>query len=134
MTLKTQAIRFLVSGGISAVIDLGLTWIMQIFFGAGPILGRSVGFIFGTITAYLINRRWTFQAAPSYRRFFMVAGLYTMTYFINVGLHAFCYDLFIGWGWGSSVAVLVAYLIAQTVGTVINFVVQRVFIFKKSAE
>ena len=44
-----------------------------IFFGAGPVLARSVGFIFGTITAYLINRRWAFQAQPSMRRFLMSA-------------------------------------------------------------
>ncbi|MBX8996092.1 GtrA family protein [Corynebacterium testudinoris] len=128
--LKTQAVRFIISGGISAVVDLGLTWVLQVFFGAGPVLARSVGFIFGTITAYLINRRWTFQAAPSSKRFFMVAALYTVTYFVNVGLHAAFYRLFTSWDWGSTLAIVVAFLIAQGTATVINFVVQRLFIFK----
>lgn len=130
MSLQTQAIRFLISGVISAVVDLGLTWVLQIFFGTGPVLARSVGFIFGTTTAYLINRRWTFQASPSYRRLFMVAGLYTLTYFVNVGLHTVFYRIFTGWDWSDTVAIFVAFVIAQGTATVINFIVQRVLIFK----
>jgi len=129
-SLQTQAGKFIISGAISAVVDLGLTWVLQIFFGAGPVLARSVGFIFGTITAYLINRRWTFQAAPSTRRFLMVAALYTITYFVNVGLHAVLYRLFSGWEWNDSLAIVVAFVIAQGTATVINFIVQRVFIFR----
>ena len=71
-SLKTQGIRFIISGGISAVVDLGLTFILQVLVGTGPGLARSIGFVFGTLTAYLINRRWTFQAAPSLRRFLLV--------------------------------------------------------------
>ena len=130
MTLKTQAIRFIISGVISAVVDLGLTWALQIFTGAGPVLARSVGFIFGTLTAYPINRRWTFQAKPSYKRFFMVAGLYTLTYFVNVGLHTVFYRLLTGWDWSDSLAIFVAFVIAQGTATVINFFVQRIFIFR----
>ena len=129
-SLQTQAGKFIISGAISAVVDLGLTWVLQIFFGAGPVLARSVGFIFGTITAYLINRRWTFQAEPSLRRFLQVAGRYSSSYFVIVGLHAVFYRLFTDWDWHNSVAVVVAVLIAQGTATVINFIVQRVLIFK----
>ena len=130
MSLQTQAGRFIISGANSAVVDLGLTWALQVLLGAGPVLARSVGFIFGTITAYLINRRWTFQAQPSMRRFLMVAGLYTLTYFVNVGLHALLYGLFTGWEWNNSLAIVVAFVIAQGTATVINFIVQRAFIFR----
>lgn len=129
-SLKTQGIRFIISGGISAVVDLGLTFILQVLVGTGPGLARSIGFVFGTLTAYLINRRWTFQAAPSLRRFLLVALLYTITYFVNVGLHMVFFGLFTGWDWADPVAVVVAFLIAQGTATVINFVVQRAVIFR----
>lgn len=128
--LRIQAIRFIISGGVSAVVDLGLTFILQVLLGAGPVLARSVGFIFGTITAYLINRRWTFQAEPSLSRFLQVAALYTITYFVNVGLHTVFYRLFSDWEWNNSLAVVLAFLIAQGTATVINFIVQRAFIFR----
>nr|WP_304503520.1 GtrA family protein [Corynebacterium lemuris] len=128
--MRIQAIRFIISGGVSAVVDLGLTFILQVLLGTGPVAARSVGFIFGTTTAYLINRRWTFQAEPSLRRFLQVAGLYTITYFVNVGLHAVFYRLFTDWDWANSVAVIIAFLIAQGTATVINFIVQRAFIFR----
>ena len=60
----------------------------------------------------------------------MVAALYTITYFVNVGLHAVLYRLFSGWEWNDSLAIVVAFVIAQGTATVINFIVQRVFIFR----
>lgn len=128
--LMVQMTRFIISGVIAAVVDFGLTFVMLNVFGASDFWGKSVGWVFGTITAYLINRRWTFQAAPSTRRFLMVAALYTITYFVNVGLHAVLYRLFSGWEWNDSLAIVVAFVIAQGTATVINFIVQRVFIFR----
>ena len=85
-SLQTQAGKFIISGAISAVVDLGLTWVLQIFFGAGPVLARSVGFIFGTITAYLINVRWTFKTKSSPKQVLAVAALYLITYATQVGI------------------------------------------------
>lgn len=129
-TLKVQAVKFIISGGLSAVVDLGLTYLLHIVFGLDKNLGRVVGFIFGTLTAYMINRRWTFQAAPSRKRFTAVAILYTITAVINLGFFAVGYDLFYGWGLSDKLSTVVAFVIAQGTATVVNFIVQRLWIFK----
>ncbi|CAB0730681.1 GtrA family protein [Corynebacterium diphtheriae] len=129
-SVTSQGIKFIISGGISAVVDLGLTYICQILFGFSAAGGRTIGFIFGTLTAYLINRRWTFQAEASTKRFIQVAVLYTITYFVNVGGHALLFGLFTSSGLGDRVALVIAFVISQGVATVINFFVQRWFIFK----
>lgn len=119
-SLSVQGMKFIIAGGISAIPDLGLTFILQMFFGVGATLARTFGFILGTITAYLLNRRWTFQAEPSARRFGAVALLYTVTWGVNVGLHRFGFELFTSWGWHDALAIVVAYVIAQ--GTALSLI------------
>lgn len=65
--LRTQLVRFVITGGLSAVVDYGLlVALMAVGLGYAPAKG-AVMFIAGTTTAYLINRRWTFVSDGSRR-------------------------------------------------------------------
>lgn len=124
--LKTQLIRFVATGALSAVFDFGLTLLLQEAFGAPFWLAKAAGFILGTTIAYLINRRWTFRAEPSKARFVAVVLLYVVTFFVNVGLYNWLMH-----EWGTAfLMVALAFCIAQGVATAINFIVQRAVIFK----
>lgn len=125
LSLKTQATRFIITGGLSAIVDFGL-YVLLLTLGLHVNVAKTLSFIAGTTTAYLINRRWTFQAAPSRARFIAVMALYALTYAVQVGINYLFYLQFAGQSW----QVPVAFVIAQGTATVINFVVQRAVIFR----
>lgn len=126
--LLDQAVRFVVFGVLSAGVDFGI-YTLLLHFGLYADVSKAISFVCGTITAYLLNRRWTFDskggAAPAIR----FAILYTTTFFVNVGVNAAGLAIFSADSW----RVPVAWVIAQAVATVINFVLLRTVVFRAPA-
>lgn len=128
LPLRTQLIRFALTGGISAVVDFG-TYQLMLHFGVYIHLAKAISFVLGTTTAYLLNRRWTFQAAGGGKQFASVFGLYALTFVVQIGVNALVLVFVQESFWGTTLA----YVIAQGTATVINFIVQRTVIFKHSS-
>src|SRR3982074_3138069 len=123
LTLTTQVWRFIVTGGLSAIVDHGLYVTLQ-DLGLPFDISKIISFIAGATPAYLINRRWTFQAPPSTARFVAVVALYALTYAVQVGINYFFYMFYMQFD-NQPWRVPVAFVIAQGTATVINFIVQR---------
>jgi putative flippase GtrA len=128
--LGTQLFRFVVTGGLSAVVDFGLLVGLMNLLGFDHNLAKALSFIAGTTTAYLINRRWTFVAEPSKRRFAAVVALYGITFVLQVGLFAVLFPWVLATGNNQTLAQVVGFVIAQGVATTVNFIVQRSLIFR----
>jgi putative flippase GtrA len=127
--LGRQLFRFVVSGGISAVVDFSILWALM-FSGLDYTWAKAVSFIFGTTTAYLINRRWTFQAQASKRRFVAVMALYGVTFVVQVSIWALVYPWLLGLSPNQLLAQVAGFAIAQGIATTVNFIVQRKLIFR----
>ena len=129
LPLRTQLVRFVLTGGLSALVDFGLL-VLLMHLGLGHTAAKALSFVAGTTTAYLINRRWTFVAEPSRRRFVAVVVLYALTFALQVGLFSLLFTTLTAQDLPLRVVQLVGFVIAQGVATTVNFIVQRGVIFK----
>lgn len=126
--LRTQLVRFVMVGVLSACVDFGILWLLM-HLGLGHTPAKALSFVCGTTTAYLINRRWTFGSTGSAKSFVGVLVLYGTTFVVQVGLFSLLYPVFLR-EWGYTVAQVLAFVIAQGVATTVNFIVQRTVIFR----
>lgn len=125
VSLITQAQRFIVTGLSMAVVDFG-SYFVLLHLGCHVNIAKATSFIVATSIAYCINRRWTFDAKPSYIRFLEVMALYSLTFSVQVGINYILYTGLAERPW----RVPAAFVIAQGAATSINFTVQRTIIFK----
>ncbi|WP_268876442.1 GtrA family protein [Corynebacterium yudongzhengii] len=128
-----QAARFTTAGIAAAVIDLVVTWVLQVAFEVlGTVGARTVGWVLGTLFAYYLNRRWTFSARGSKRTFSATMLVYVLTYAVNITLYRLLFPVLDEQlELNVNVSLLVAFIVAQAVVTVLNFVVQRWLIFRR---
>lgn len=129
--LKDQLIRFILVGGVSAVVDLGTYQLLMLVFGIAYPIAKIPAFILGTLTAYALNRRYTFRAEPSWRRFAVTMSVYGIMFVVQYSLATGIAALLLGnYDIEKWLATTIGFVIGQGVATITNFIVQRAFIFR----
>lgn len=128
--LFQQLLRFVVIGGGCALIDFG-TYSLLLGLAGFPVwLSKSISFILGTTTSYLINRKFTFSGAStgnSRAKAGAFAMVYTVTFFVNMGSNQLLVVLFDAQqAWQFTLF----WVIAQGFGTLINFVMLKWVVFR----
>ena len=124
--LVAQLTRFVAIGALSALVDFGVYHLL-LSLGLFPSGAKAISFICGTTTAYLLNRRFTFQSAGGGARVAGFVLLYGTTFAINVGTNALMLAVLPD----MPLRVSAAWVIAQGVATVINFVMLRTVVFRQ---
>lgn len=121
-----QAVRFVLFGVLAAGVDFGVYTVLM-HLGLWADVAKAISFVCGTVTAYVLNRRWTFGAVGGTAPALRFAALYSVTFFVNVGVNALCLQLLTGARW----QVPLSWVIAQGTATVINFVMLRAVVFRE---
>lgn len=127
-----QLVRFVVVGGFCALLDFGTyQGLRALGMEAAPLvdLARAISFIIGTTTAYLLNKRFTFDAARGgVRQVSSFMLLYGTTFLVAVGVNRWMLQLLPDSAWQSTLA----WAISQGTATTINFVLLKLVVFAET--
>lgn len=123
MDIKGEIGKFFIAGLVVVAVD-ALAYYFLLFL-LPPSFSKLIAFIFGTITAYLLNKFWTFKKI-GYSRAEIVrfVFLYTLAMIINVGINSLVLSIFN--------SLVFAYFLATATSASFNFVGQKFFVFKRS--
>lgn len=128
-----QLLRFGVIGGFCAMLDFGTyLGLRSAGMDAAPWvdLARAISFLIGTTTAYLLNKRFTFEAQGGARQVGGFILLYGTTFAVAVGVNRWMLELLPESGWQTTLA----WVISQGTATTINFIMLKLVVFRESAE
>jgi len=129
-----QLVPFIIIGIGCAVVDFGITYSLTELTSLSRTSSKVVGWIFGTLIAYVLNSRFAFQAQVNAKKAGAVFVLYAVTFLVQVVLYDVtdaplqALSLVNPWKDG------VSFVIAQGVATVTNFVLQRRVIFREETK
>ncbi|AWB82893.1 hypothetical protein C3B44_00575 [Corynebacterium yudongzhengii] len=128
--MSTQLKRFVAVGVFTAVIDYSLTMILDAV-GVHRQLAKAIGWVFGTLAAYLLNSKYTFSSALSAKTATAVFLLYASTFAVQNFLWWVTEAPLEALGFEGAVKNTISFVIAQGVATLTNFFMQRTLIFRE---
>lgn len=84
---KQRVLRFILVGGLTAVIYYGVLFALVEFFGAGVLFSSSAAYIVAITLNYKLHHAWTFEAnvshhVASFRYVVMVSIGFTINYVV----------------------------------------------------
>ena len=132
---KKEISRFILSGILAVLTDTFVYYILSHFIDLS--LAKGISFLTGTITAYLMNKYYTFeQKRKSIKEVVKFLLLYLVSLAANVGVNktcllilpaAFSYISFLN---NFQAVKLFSFLCATGTSTIINFSGQKFWVFK----
>lgn len=132
--MKKQLVPFIIVGIGCAVLDFGVTLSLTELTALSRDLSKALGWVVGTIVAYVLNSRFAFHAQVNVKKAGAVLLLYGCTFAVQLLLYRWSEGPLVALGLTNPWKDLVAFIIAQGVATITNFVLQRRVIFKEETK
>lgn len=120
---KKELIRFLFGGGSAVIVDY-IVYHLLMRLGLDQDISKGISFVCGAAVGFVINKLWTFESAKfSKGEVLRYVVLYSCTAVINAAVNRIVLTL--------AAMEILAFLCATGVSTVLNFLGQKFFVFRK---
>ena len=118
--IKRELNKFLIAGLAAVGSDLLVYYLLLNLLSTE--VSKGISFIIGSVVAFIINKYWTFKKPEkSYKEMIQFGVLYGTTLGLNVMTNKIVLD--------NTNIVLVSFLVATAVSTILNFVGQKWWVF-----
>jgi putative flippase GtrA len=125
---KHTAIRFIISGGTSAVVDLTLLYIFNVTWGIHYLLAAILAFLCAFFVSFTLHKFWTFKSHEVKTRkqvvLYFAASLFGL--FLNTLFMYIFVDYFL-------MHVIVAQILTGGIVAFSSFFISRRYVFKRAA-
>jgi putative flippase GtrA len=124
-SVLNQFIKYGLVGIANTIVTLGAIFLLMNVLGVSYIISNAVGYILGFVNSFVLNKIWTFKSKGSLIR--------EATFFIAI--FAICYVIQLGclitFKEFMNIRVEFAQIFSMVVYTILNFIGNRYFTFKK---
>ncbi|APT85633.1 hypothetical protein CAQU_11935 [Corynebacterium aquilae DSM 44791] len=121
--MTKQLVRFVLVGIVSACVDYGSrTLLLHV---VSPMLARGGSYILGSTCAYFLNSFFTFSGERTRAEMTRAALSYVFCFIAAVGVDAIVRNIYHG-----PMYMFLAWFFSQAVATVLNFLLQRNWVFQ----
>ena len=118
--IKRELNKFLFAGLAAVGTDLLVYYLLLNLL--TPEVSKGISFIVGSVVAFIINKYWTFtKPEKSYKEMILFGVLYSTPLGLNVMTNKIVLDY--------TSMVLVSFLVATGISTILNFVGQKWWVF-----
>ena len=114
--------KFAVTGLAGTILDF-LAFNLVLLLTGNPVLSRGIGYVFGTLWAFFVNRSWVFKSQNGISSIFPFLALYGSSGFVAVTIQSFLNE---------SSGIFIAYLCSLVGASVMNFLGMRFLVFRGS--
>lgn len=120
-----EILKFLVGGGSAVITDFTVYHIM-LYFGIDLSLSKAISYVSGAAVGFIINKLWTFESKKfSIAEILKFIVLYAFSAIINT---------IVNYGALKIINInILAFLCATGTSTIINYLGQKFFVFRKKS-
>lgn len=128
--MRKQLSVFLIAGSLTALVDFCVYKLISHFDLVNVASAKTLGFLAGTLFAYVINRLWTFsQQSPAKGSAWRFGLLYVSTLAVNVAVNNAALHLLLASDF-ANYRFYIAFFIATATSATLNFLGMKFFVFK----